>query len=105
MYESFFEKNEGDFWVYLDSILHELREINTEYDNIINLFNRELDKSSNLRRIYEDEIEIVLGEKEIKSLIKILSLLTKKRRIELEEVFFIGGKNTYEYLKKIGALK
>ena len=68
--------------------------------NLDDIFN----EYPNLQFILEENKEIILGKTECKMLQKLIQIHMKIRDFEEKEIFLLGGKEMYFYLKDVGIL-
>lgn len=64
-----------------------------------------MDRFPNLQLIFEDDEVFELNKEECKMLQKVIQLGLKIDEIEEYSIFFLCGKETYFYFKKMGILK
>ncbi|MDO5002773.1 MAG: hypothetical protein Q4E39_00895 [bacterium] len=100
--DSFFTAYCNEFWHYEESIINELSKKNKEYSAMEDFIENKLKEYSNLRSVLEDSKIIALNNDEVKVLIEILDKYMQIRDIELEEMFFVGGRNAFYYFSKMG---
>ena len=104
--ETFYEEYEDMFEEYLEDIKRNLRNNNEEYIKLRKEFHEILDKNENLVWILEGDIkERNLSNEECFKLSKLVEIYTDMQSIEEREIFFLGGKEVYLLLRKIGVLK
>lgn len=78
---------------------------NEDYKNLKEQVNDIMNKYPNLQLIFEDDREIILDETECKMLQKLVALYMDICDIEEKEIFLLGGKEMYFYLKDVGLIK
>lgn len=64
-----------------------------------------MNKYPNLQLILEKDVELILNETESKMLQKLASLYMEILDLEEKEIFLLGGKEMYFYLKDSGVIK
>ena len=101
---SFFNAYNEEFWHYQEDILTKLEDINQEYADDKKLVEELLDQYPNLRTVIDDFEVVPLNSDEVKALVKILELQMDIRDIELEEMFFAGGRNSYYFFLRMGVI-
>lgn len=74
------------------------QKLRKELDDIFNNY-------PNLQLILEDNQEMILGKTECKMLQKLVKVYMEIRDFEEKEIFLLGGKEMYFYLKDVGILK
>lgn len=77
---------------------------NEDYKDLIERFNDIMNKYPNLQLILEDR-EMILNETECKMLQKLVSIYMDICDLEEKEIFLLGGKEMYFYLKDVGLIK
>lgn len=77
---------------------------NEEYKNLREKFNDIMNKYPNLQFILEDR-EMILNETECKMLQKLVKIYIEICDFEEKEIFLLGGKEMYFYLKDTGVIK
>lgn len=77
---------------------------NEEYKNLREKFNDIMNKYPNLEFILEDR-ELILNETECKMLQKLVKIYMEICAFEEKEIFLLGGKEMYFYLKDTGVIK
>ena len=104
--ETFYKEYEDCFEEYLEDIRRNLRNTNEEYIKLQKEFHETLDKNKNLVWILEGDIkDRNLSNEECFALSKLVEIYTDMQSIEEKEFFFLGGKEAYFLLRKIGVLK
>lgn len=78
---------------------------NEEYKNLREKFNDIMNEYPNLQLILEENRQMILNEMECKMLQKLVAIYLKMTDIEDKEVFLLGSKEMYYYLKDTGVLK
>ena len=82
-----------------------LRHKNTTYKNLLNKVENIMDNYPNLQMIMEDDKDISLTKIDCKMLQKLFNLQVEIQALEEQEIFFLGGRESYYYFKNIGILK
>lgn len=104
--ETFYEEYEDMFEEYLEDIKRNLRNNNEEYVKLQNEFHKFMDENENLVWVLEGNIkDRNLSNEECFELSKLVEIYTDMQSIEEKEIFFLGGKEAYLLLRKIGVLK
>lgn len=78
---------------------------NKEYKNLRKKFDDIMNKYPNLQLIFEEDSEMILDEAECKMLQKLVAIYMDICDLEEKEIFLLGGKEMYFYLKDIGLIK
>lgn len=76
-----------------------------EYKNLKEKFNDIINKYPNLQLILEEDREMILDESECKMLQKLVAIYMNICDLEEKEIFLLGGKEMYFYLKDVGLIK
>ena len=74
------------------------KKLKKEFDNIMN-------KYPNLQLILEEDREMILNRIECKMLQKLVAIYMDICDLEEKEIFLLGGKEMYFYLKDTGVIK
>lgn len=82
-----------------------LRNKNTTYKKLLNKVENIMDNYPNLQMIMENDKDISLTKIDCKMLQKLFDLQIKIQALEEQEIFFLGGRESYYYFKNIGILK
>ncbi len=89
----------------VDSAIVDLERNNLEYRNLRNKVRNIQNKYENVSKIIDqDEVEN-LSKEECEMLQKVLQLKIEIEIIEDREIYFLGGRQAYYYLKKLQLLK
>ena len=83
----------------------ELKNNNLKYKNLKENFYKILNEFPNLQLIFEEQIELNLTKTESKMMQKLVSIYMQISNIEEKEIFILGGKEMYIYLKELGLIK
>ena len=95
-----FERDDEEFYDYLDAIRSHLRESNSEYAKLYKEMYAILDKYPNLQKIVDEvELKSGLSTAECTALSSFLRLYYTFRDIEDEHLLFNGSMNMYKYLE------
>lgn len=103
--ESFFIDCSNEFSEYISSQVFQIRNKNPEYKKLLIKTEKILDKYPRLRSVLEDDEVSALSIEECEALVEIQNIKQCIDVIEEKEIFFLGSKELYQYLKKIDALK
>lgn len=85
----------------MENLKLELRKNNAEYKELFENIEEIKDKYPNIRGVLEDEKICEMTLEESKELLKTINLYRDLSRIEQYEIFLLGGKECFGYLKKI----
>ena len=77
---------------------------NEDYKNLREKFNDIMNKYPNLQLILEDR-EMILNETECKMLQELAKIYMEIWNFDEKEIFLLGGKEMYFYLKDTGVIK
>ena len=102
---SFFELDGSEFSELISDLYVNILKNNLEYSKITNKKEKILEGFPKLRKILENKEVIEISKEECNNLIKILNLKEEMKIIEEKELFFLGGRESYNYFKKIGIIK
>ena len=83
----------------------ELKNNNLKYKKLKENFYKILDEFPNLQLIFEEQMELNLTKTESKMLQKLVSIYMQISNIGEKEIFILGGKEMYIYLKELGLIK
>lgn len=78
---------------------------NEEYKKLREKFNDIMNKYPNLQLILEKETELILNETDCKMLQELVQIYMEILDFEEKEIFLLGGKEMYFYLKDTGVIK
>jgi hypothetical protein len=78
---------------------------NEDYKNLKEKFENIMNKYPKLQLIFEENREMILDGTECKMLQKLVALYMEISDLEEKEIFLLGGKEMYFYLKDIGLIK
>ena len=82
-----------------------LKKRNLEYKKLTDEVSKILEDYPNLQLILEDNTTLILNENECKMLQKLVELNVEITTIEEREIFFLGGRELYFYLKNMNLIK
>lgn len=85
----------------MENLKLDLKKQNTEYKEIFNKIEKLKIKYPNIRGILEDEKICELTLEESKALLEAINLYRDLLKLEQYEVFLLGNRECFEYLKKI----
>lgn len=104
--ESFYKEYEDMFEECLESSKKYLKNNNEKYAKLKNEYDKILEQNENLTWVLEGNIkDRNLSNEECFALSKLVQIYYDMQSIEEQEIFFLGGREIYFYLKKIGILK
>ena len=89
----------------IEDIKEELKNSNLKYKKLKENFYKILDEFPNLQLIFEEQMELNLTKTESKMLQKLVSIYMQISNIEEKEIFILGGKEMYIYLKELDLIK
>ena len=78
---------------------------NQDYKKLKEQFNNIMNKYPNLQLILEENREMILDEAECKMLQKLVAIYMDICDLEEKEIFLLGGREMYFYLKDVGIIK
>ena len=78
---------------------------NTEYQKLREKFNDIMNEYPNLQLIFEENRQMILDETECKMLQKLVAIYMDICDLEEKEIFLLGGKEMFYYLKDTGVIK
>ena len=78
---------------------------NEDYKKLKEKFDNIMNKYPKLQLIFEENREMILDGTECKMLQKLVALYIEFSELEEKEIFLLGGKEMYFYLKDIGLIK
>ena len=94
--------------MYLDEAIEErkidLINSNNNYKKLKKEFDNIMNKYPNLQLILEEDREMILNENECKMLQKLVAIYMDICDLEEKEIFLLGGKEMYFYLKDTGII-
>ncbi len=89
----------------IEDVKGELKNNNLKYKKLKENFYKILEKFPNLQLIFEEQMELNLTKTECKMLQKLISIYMQISNIEEKEIFILGGKEIYIYLKELDLIK
>ena len=78
---------------------------NEDYKNLRETFKDIMNKYPKLQLLFEDDKEIILEKNECKKLQELVKVYMEICDLEEKEIFLLGGKEMYFYLKDTGLIK
>ena len=78
---------------------------NEDYKNLRETFKEIMNKYPKLQLLFEDDKEIILEKNECKKLQELVKVYMEICDLEEKEIFLLGGKEMYYYLKDTGLIK
>ena len=94
--------------MYLNEAIEErkidLMKNNNNYKKLRKNFDDIMNKYPNLQLILEEDREVILNENECKMLQKLVTIYMDICDLEEKEIFLLGGKEMYFYLKDTGII-
>lgn len=100
-----FSIDSEELYECISNIKKKLKKYDMKYQELYKNIENIKDKFPNLRYILEDEKHIELNLEESQKLVEIINLYRDILLIEEHEIFFLGGKEAYNYFKKMDILK
>ena len=95
--------------MYLNEAIEErksgLLNKNPEYQKLKEKFNNIMNNYPKLQLILEEDRQMILDETECKMLQKLVSIYLEMTDFEDKEIFLLGGKEMFYYLKDTGVIK
>lgn len=89
----------------IEDMKQELKNKNFKYKKLKEEFFEILDRFPNLQLIFEEKAELILTKTESKMLQKLVLIYMQISNIEEKEIFILGGKKMYIYLKDLDLIK
>ena len=89
----------------IEDVKGELKNNNLKYKKLNENFYKILEEFPNLQLIFEEQMELNLTKTECKMLQKLISIYMQISNIEEKEIFILGGKEIYIYLKELDLIK
>ena len=95
--------------MYLNEAIEERRidllDKNLEYKKLRNEFDKIMNEYPKLQNLLEENIRVSLDEDECQMLQKLINIYMNMQDYEEKEIFLLGGKEMYFYLKDVGLIK
>lgn len=103
--DNFFYDYSNELEEYISRGVFQIRNKNPHYKKLLKQVEDILDQYPKLRKIIEDFEVHEISIEECKAMVEIQSLQQDINTIQEKEIFFLGGRELYHYLKKIEVLK
>ncbi len=100
-----FNLDSTELYECISSAKIKLKNTNANYKELYRKLEKIKDKFPNIRGILEDEQYSELTLEESENLLKVINLYRDILEMEQYEIFFLGGKETYNFFKKVDILK
>ena len=101
---SLYDLDSIELFECIEHLKLELKKDNLEYKEIFDKIEKIKDQYPVVRGILEDEKIDEISLEESKALLKAVNWYRDLLRIEQYHIFFLGGKETYCYFKKLGII-
>lgn len=101
---SLYDMDSIELFECIENLKRDLSSKNSEYKEIQRKIERLKNKSPKIRGILEDEEVYELTLQESQALLEAINLIRDLLRIEQYEIFLLGGRENYEYMKKLKIL-
>lgn len=101
---SLYDMDSIELFECIENLKRDLSSKNSEYKEIQRKIERLKNKYPKIRGILEDEEVYELTLQESKALLDVINLMRDSLRIEQYEIFLLGGRENYEYMKKLKIL-
>ena len=98
---SLYDMDSVDLIECIENMKFELRKNNTEYRKLCDEIENIKYQFPNVRGVLEDEKITKMSAEESQALLEAINLYRELLRIEEYEIFLLGGKECFGYLKKI----
>ena len=99
-----YDINSIEFNDLIDTARVELKRNNSEYKEWQNKVNKIMESYPNLQLLFEDDRVMSLNEEECKMLQKLVAIYMDICDLKEKEIFLLGGKEMYFYLKDTGII-
>ena len=99
-----FNLDSTELYECISSAKIKLKNTNANYKELYRKLEKIKDKFPNIRGILEDEQYSELTLEESENLLKVINLYRDILEMEQYEIFFLGGKETYNFFKKVDIL-
>lgn len=96
--------NSIEFNEFIDNVKVKLKTKNFKYKNLLDKSLKILNDFPNLQMLFEGDIPKKLNNTECRMLHKLILLNMKINDYEEQEIFFLGGKEFYLYLKNMSVI-
>jgi len=93
--------NSIEFSEFIDNAKVRLKNKNFKYKKLLDKSLKILNDFPNIQMLFEGDIPKKLSNKECRMLHKLILLNMKIHNFEEQEIFFLGGKEVYLYLKNM----
>ena len=103
--EKLYNLDSAEFYELIDSSRVRLKNKDKKYKNISDEIENIRIKYPNINSLFEDEKVTNLTEEECKNLQKIIKKYLIISSMEEREIFFLGARENYYYLKNLDLLK
>lgn len=103
--KSIFALEGEEFAELVSDLFVKIRKNNLKYKAFIERKEKIMKANLKLRNILEDQEAVAISFEECEKLIEILTLKDDMRIVEEKELFFLGGKEAYNYFKNIDIIK
>ena len=100
-----YDLDSGEFTELIENRRKELKNKNLECRKSREEFHELMKDYPKLQLILEYDRELILNELECKMLQKLVSIYSQILDYEEREIFFLGAKENYFYLKNLGLIK
>ena len=94
-----------EFNELLDTARIELKNDDLEYQDLENQVNEIIDKYPRIHSLFENDEVSNLNEEECKMLQNLISLYLQMSNFEEREIFFLGARENYFYIKNMNLIK
>lgn len=98
---SLYDMDSIEFFECIEDLKRDLSKKNKEYIEIQRKIEKIKNKYPQIRGILEDEEVYELTIQESQALLETINLIRDLLRIEQYEIFLLGGRENYEYIKKL----
>lgn len=101
---SLYDMDSIELFECIENLKRDLSSKNSEYKEIQRKIERLKNKYPKIRGILEDEEVYELTLQESQALLVVINLMRDSLRIEQYEIFLLGSRENYEYMKKLKIL-
>lgn len=102
--ELFLDFAKAEFEGYLAGILYSLRDSNREYKRLKEEQKKLANKDKTVVKVLYDKEICALTEEQLQIILKLLDIEESIRMLEEKELFYLGSKEFYNYLKRLKIL-